>query len=173
MDLKLEKTTLDWVKTYFESKILYAGATDMLLQFICDLNIRRIEPTVKAFLDKREASIKKHGVQNDDGSWLVKQFLDEPSQQNAPESDEQPEKKEPGEREEAPSYKAFRAEVEPLETHKVSITVDSIELSLLKGQNPREFAQLFAQVGAEFGIFNFKEIYTLTDKFAQSGLKAE
>lgn len=158
MDQKVEKTALDWAKLYLELKVLYTGASDMLLQFVCDLNVRRIEPTAKAYLEKREAAIKKHG-QEKDGSWMVKQYLDD--------------KDENGKEVESPAFLAFREEMKPLEEHKTSLAVDAIEFSMLKGQNPREYMGVFQRVGAELGVFNFKEVYTITDKFlmqeAQNG----
>lgn len=150
MNHKVEKSALQWAKLYLEYKILHAGSTDMLLQFVCDLNTRKIEATAKAFLEKRTELFKKHGSEKD-GMYSVPEFLDD-----VLDTEDKPTKN--------PAHETFIKELTEIGDHKTTHDVDAIEVSLLKGQNPRELAQLFAQVGAELGVFNFHEIYTVTDK---------
>ena len=122
----------------------------MLLQFICDLNVRKIESTAKAFLEKRTELFKKHGSEKD-GMYSVPEFLED-----VLDTEGKPTKN--------PAHDIFMKEIKEISEHKTSLEIDAIEVSLLKGQNPRELAQLFAQVGAELGVFNFHEVYTVTDK---------
>ncbi len=159
MQHEIEKSSSDWAKLYLEYKILHAGATDMLLQFVCDLNARKLKDIAEAFIEKRKALIKKHGTEKEDGSTVVEEFLNKTKKKKDGE-----EVKEVSEKVPNPAFEAFTKEIKEVSDHKTSVKIDLIELELFKGQNPRDFANLFMQVGAELGVYNFSEIYTVTDR---------
>lgn len=151
---EIQKTTLEWTRLYIELALLTQRSTDMYLQFLCVLNSDMLKSTATAFMTKREELIKKLGQEKKDGGWELPEFVNK--------TDENPK----GEKN--PKFEEYEKSMKKLQDKKLSFTMEPLEAALLKGQNPREYEDGFAQLGYEFGVFNFREIFTITDAYLAS-----
>ena len=171
MQIKLKKTAERWSQLHTEVSILQAGTVDMYLQYICDLVLRAIEPTHKAYQEKRTALIKKYGAPEGDNkeSYRVTQY--EEVLVPLKEGEELVEGEEPKtEQIETKNWKAFSAELDPIKNHENELTLECIEAEMFRRENPKEFIQLFVRFGYPVGVVKFEQVFEITDKVAQQQL---
>jgi hypothetical protein len=168
MYIKLKKTAERWSQLHTEVSILQAGTVDMYLQYICDLILRALEPTHKAYQEKRTALIKKYGQPDDSNkeSYRVTQYEEVPiplkegevlAEGQAP----------PTKQVETANWTAFSAELDPIKHHENELSVECIEVEMFRRENPKEFIQLFVRFGYPVGVVKFEQIFEITDKAAQ------
>jgi hypothetical protein len=144
MTITLEKNDSEWSNLSTEVTILKACTTNLFTQYICDAILRVLKPVVDALDEKRIELIKKHGElrdPKDENSWYVKDV------------DEQGVELE--------SFKAFKEEFKPIREHQTSLSVECMDIDMLKKENPQDMTKAFAQFGYPRGVFEFKELFTL------------
>jgi hypothetical protein len=168
MQIKLKKTAEKWSQLHTEVSILQAGTVDMYLQYICDLILRAIEPTHKAYQEKRTALIKKYGSPEDNNkeSYRVAQFEEVAIPLKEGEVLAEGENL-PTEQVETANWKAFSAELDPIKNHENELSLECIESEMFRRENPKEFIQLFVRFGYPVGVVKFEQVFEITDKVAQ------